>query len=121
MKTMLLLTIALAPPALLGQSQPCALQNSVLNGVYMVRNIGTVAAVNGNPIAFAIAFVGLATFDGQGSWQITFTGSFNGNIFRGFSSAGTYTVNRDCTGSLTFGTGPSTGHFDLVITPDGKQ
>jgi hypothetical protein len=30
-----------------------------------------------------------------------------------------FTVNRNCTGSKTVGTGASANHFDFVITPDG--
>lgn len=113
MKTMLLLTIAVAPAALLAQSQQCSRGIATFNGTYVVRSSGSVM---GNPIAL----VGLATFDGQGNFQVKATGSFNGNITQ-VSADGTYTVNRDCTGSLVFGTGPGTSHYNLVISPNGKQ
>jgi hypothetical protein len=32
----------------------------------------------------------------------------------------TFSVNRDCTGSKTVGSGASATHFDFVITPDGR-
>jgi hypothetical protein len=32
----------------------------------------------------------------------------------------TFTVNRDCTGMKTVGTGASAFHFNFVITPDGQ-
>ena len=33
---------------------------------------------------------------------------------------GVFTVNSNCTGSKTFGTGATATHFDFMITPDGK-
>jgi len=47
------------------------------------------------------ADVGVATFDGAGSFVAKFSDSTNGKITTGLSAPGTYTVNPDCTGTLT--------------------
>ena len=98
------------PAALWAQPEQCELQNSTLHGTYLARFSGT---VSGKPATF----LGLVTFDGQGNYQFIGTGNFNGTISRSPGS-GTYTVNRNCTGSLTLGGAP---HFDMVVTPDGVQ
>jgi hypothetical protein len=75
-----------------------------------------VGSLNGNPFA-QLAKV---TYDGQGNGMATLTVSNNGTIAENINVVGTFTVNRDCTGTKTFGVGPSAAHFDFVITPDGK-
>jgi len=44
--------------------------------------------------------------------------SINGTIIHNSGATGTYTVNADCTGSITFSPGPS---FDFVIGRGGNQ
>jgi len=114
MKTTLLLMVWLAPGALWAQAQLCPLQAATLNGSYVLRSTGFAV---GSPFAA----VGVSTYDGQGNFTLTGTGSFNGTIMRGLSGSGTYTVNRDCTGSQVFGAGPGASHFDFVISPSGKE
>ena len=58
-------------------------------------------------------------FNGDGTLVSPFaTVSINGNIVRSAGSPGTYTVQEDCTGTLTFTGGPS---FDIFIEPGGDQ
>jgi hypothetical protein len=47
------------------------------------------------------ADVGVATFDGAGNFVANFSDSTNGKITTGLSAPGIYTVNPDCTGTLT--------------------
>jgi hypothetical protein len=114
MKTTLLLMVWLAPGALWADAQDCPLQTGTLNGAYVLRSTGFAM---GSPFAA----VGVSTYDGQGNFTLTGTVSFNGTITRGLSGSGTYTVNSDCTGSQTFGTGPNASHFDFVISPNGRE
>src|SRR5207245_3612084 len=58
-------------------------------------------------------------FNGDGTLVSPFaTVSINGTIVRTSGSLGTYTVNTDCTGTLSFTGGPS---FDIFVEPNGKQ
>lgn len=111
MKILILLVAALVPAALWAQSQQCPLENATLKGVYTVR-------LSGLSMGSPFALVGLATFDGQGSVQVTGTGSTNGNIVRSITT-GTYTVNPDCTGSHTLFGGAL--QWDMVVTPNGRK
>jgi hypothetical protein len=66
--------------------------------------------------------VGRQTFDGQGNTEGTATLSANGNIVR-VTFAGTYSVNPDCTGSMSFFVPEvnATATLDLVIDDDGDE
>jgi hypothetical protein len=58
-------------------------------------------------------------FNGDGTLVSPFaTVSINGTIVRTTGTVGTYTVNADCTGTLTFTGGAS---FDIFVQPNGKQ
>jgi len=64
------------------------------------------------------AIVEFMDFKGNGTVNALATVSLNGNpILRGIKASGTYTVNEDCTGTLSF-SGP---HFDIFISPDGRE
>jgi hypothetical protein len=89
----------------------CPLGNATLRGTYMSIGGG---AVGVGPVTF----VGEITYDGKGNSTNPFTGSFNGAIIKGHLTA-TYTVNSDCTGSLTASDGSS--HYDFVVSPDGSK
>ena len=90
----------------------CTRGNATLRGTYM--SIGGGTAVGVGPVTF----VGEITYDGKGNSTNPFTGSFNGAIFKG-QLAATYTVNSDCTGSLTASDGSS--HYEFVVSPDGSK
>lgn len=90
----------------------CPLGNATLRGTYMSIGAGTAVGVG------PVTFVGKITYDGKGNSTNPFTGSFNGAIFKGLLTA-TYTVNSDCTGSLTASDGSS--HYDFVVSPNGSK
>ena len=72
----------------------------------------------GNEIPFAN--VGVVTFDGVGNLSVTTTFVFNGGGGQPFGPAtGTYTVNSDCTGTITV---PDAGvHFNIVTVGGGAE
>jgi hypothetical protein len=74
------------------------------------------------PFAGPFAEVGRQTFDGKGNTDATATLSANGNIVKA-TIEGTYTVNPDCTGSMTLNVSPLdvTVHADFVIGADGAE
>ena len=74
------------------------------------------------PFAGPFGEVGRQTFDGKGHTDATATTSSNGNIAK-VTIEGTYTVNPDCTGSMTLNVSPfdSTVHADFVIDYDGAE
>ena len=93
-----------------------ACSTSRLRGTYTFKMEGF------NPGTTAFAAVGLQTFDGHGGFSTVNTISVGGSIGAGYSFTGTYTVNPDCSGTMTanFGGGvTSTGYF--VATQTGKQ
>jgi hypothetical protein len=86
--------------------------------------------VTGSAIAgtqqVALAVLGTATFDGRGIVAGGTTESINGAIEQGDTFAGSYTVNANCTGSMTFiGQHPAgrtdVHHFDMVVVDGGKE
>jgi len=124
MKSLFLLTFALAPASLLAQSQECTRQNAVLNGAYMVTITGTAGSPVWAPFTGPVATMGRYVFDGSGNIQTTATiatANPPANVTPPFVIHGTYTVNRDCTGSLTLNFSPApNGHYNLIATPDGR-
>ncbi len=74
------------------------------------------------PYAGPFGEVGRQTFDGRGNTSAKATTSSNGNIAP-VTVEGTYTVNSDCTGSMTLSVSPfdSVVHADFVIDEDGGQ
>ena len=59
----------------------------------------------------------VTTFDGAGNFTDSDGVVFGGNFFPGLSSAGTYTVNSDCTGTLDHGG----SIMRLLIVDNGKE
>jgi hypothetical protein len=74
------------------------------------------------PYAGPFGEVGRQAFDGRGNTSATATTSSNGNIAP-VTIEGTYTVNADCTGSMTLNVSPfgSTVHADFVIDDEGAE
>jgi hypothetical protein len=70
-------------------------------------------------VAVPKAIVEGINFNGDGTLVSPFaTVSINGTIIHSSGSPGSYTVNADCTGTLTFTGGPS---FDIFVDPNGQQ
>jgi hypothetical protein len=95
--------------------------NATLRGSFGFTSTGTLLALP-PPLAGPFAEVGRQTFDGKGNTDATATASANGNIAR-LTLQGTYTVNPDCTGSMTLFVFELGGSFnaDLVIDDDGDE
>jgi len=103
--------------------------NGTLNDTY--RFVATGSDFSGPEIHFLL--VGTATLDGQGNISGATTESFEGHIEPGITFAGTYTVNPNCTGSMTLhGNHPGTTdgvipartdthHLNFVIGSRGKE
>jgi len=101
----------------------CSLET--LNGGYGLAFHGfgliTNSAVPAPISAFTpVAGGGIATFDGNGNLSISETVSLGGQILP-LTLPGTYTVNPDCTGSLTAGSGFTAVHLNLVIVRNGRE
>ena len=88
-----------------------------LRGVYEFRATG-LNIVNG--VAVPKAIIETIVFDGKGNVLTPAVSlSINGNIIQPpQGNPGVYTVDADCTGTLTFADGPM---FDLHISPFGKS
>lgn len=113
--------LGIATQAQAGEDKACS--NSSLQGSFGYSSTGTLLdSYVPPPFAGPFAEVGRQTFDGKGNTSGTATISSNGNINR-VTIQGTYTVNADCTGSMTlfipdFG---ATVHADFVIDRDGEE
>jgi hypothetical protein len=105
------MTFAAAPHALKAADADarCPLGNATVRGAYMTQGTGSIVGVG------PFFVVGVMTFDGKGTGVLTSTSSVNGVISRGTIS-GPYTVNSDCTITLTL----SNGTYDSVVAPDGS-
>ena len=87
----------------------CPRQNATLHGTYMSHGTGTVVGVG------PVSAVGTITYDGDGNLTNPFTLSVNGAVSR-ITQTGSYTVNRDCTGTVVQGG----AHYDFVVAPDAS-
>jgi len=68
------------------------------------------------------AGVGVLGFDGAGNVSVSFTQALDGKITTGATGTGTYTVNRDCTGSASFTSGDAAGESaNFVIVSGGTE
>jgi hypothetical protein len=75
-----------------------------------------------SPIAGPFAAVGTQSFDGNGNTEAASTVSVNGAAER-VTLRGVYSINPDCTGSMTLTLSPSglVQHFDLIVSPKGTE
>jgi len=89
--------------------------------------VGTAAVrpsmLNPNQLPGTIAIVGLMIADGAGRLTITSSASVDGQITRFYTYTGSYTVNANCTGSLTMysGTNGQPVNYDFVIARGGTE
>jgi hypothetical protein len=67
-----------------------------------------------------ISGIGSGTLDGKGNVSATVTASFDGNLST-FPYTATYTVNPDCTGSVTATPGSGLANFSIVIVRGGAE
>ena len=101
-----------------GCREQCSLHS--LRGCYGSTITGTI--LPGGPVAGPIAGVVLQNFDGQGGLTQVDTVNINGTVIAGRTSAGTYTVNPDCTGTATinFPNQPPL-QLSFVLTDNGRE
>jgi hypothetical protein len=105
-----------------GKVKECSI--ATLQGSFGYTSTGTLLdSFVPPPFAGPFAEVGRQTFDGKGKTEATATISSNGNIQQQATIQGTYTVNSDCTGSMTLYVVQfqSTVHADFVIDRDGAE
>jgi hypothetical protein len=108
------ITLGLANPGNAEAQNSCS--TATLTGNYIYAQDGYQDSVS-KPFAQA----GRETFDGKGNMSGVFSGNFNGTIVRG-DYAGTYTVNPDCSGSVTFTDNLNqTSHFDIYVADNGNE
>jgi hypothetical protein len=98
-------------------AKPCSLQT--LKGTYVWHFTGFYI-VDGQQVHFA--FAGQDHYHGDGTMTGTYSFSDNGAISQNVSYTDTYTVNPDCTGTLTsVDENGLIGHFDLFFGRDGEE
>ena len=91
-----------------------------LSGAYGVRLAGVFFDSSGNTVYASSG--GLWTVDGQGNLTGKETDSFDGKIFRADTYTGTYTMNSDCTGSLsTNSQAVGAASYDFTLTNGNNQ
>ena len=114
--------LGIVPRAQAGENKGCS--NATLRGSFGYTATGTLLpAAAPPPFAGPFGEVGRQTFDGNGNTTATATINANGNIVK-VTIEGTYTVNPDCTGSMTRNVSApvsGTAHDDLVIDDDGLE
>jgi DNA/RNA endonuclease YhcR with UshA esterase domain len=99
------------------QKDPTTCTLATLNGLYVFDATGY-NIVNGTPIPKAVAE--FLNFKGDGTLTSVATLSVNGNIVQNDAAGtGSYAINQDCTGTLTFS--PSGLTFDLFIAHNGSR
>ena len=111
--------VGILPGAQADEHRACS--NASLRGSFGFTSVGTLVALP-PPLAGPFAEIGRQTFDGRGNTEGTATLSANGNINR-VTVQGTYEVNPDCTGSMTFLILPfgTTATADFVLDDDGSE
>lgn len=113
----LAIIFSLAAPVMRAQTADC--DATSFNGAFGYKLAGSVYDNQG--YIYVLGAVGRLVSDGAGTINGTHTYSFDGNIVKQQYS-GTYTVNADCTGSMTMNpTDGSSVHYDFVILNNGQQ
>jgi len=99
----------------------CSVATLTGNYAFSAPGFSTVSkSVKGNEVP--IAAVGVFALDGAGNVSTSYTLAFRGIITPGLTGTGTYTVNSDCTGSISFTGGDAAGlNFNMVIIGGGAE
>jgi len=99
-------------------SSTCSL--ATLQGLYMFSQSGYVT-INGSLVPQGVT--GKSIFKGNGTFTSLATLSLGGNIIPNDAAPGTYTLNSDCTGTVTvLMTAPTPDvHLDIFVAPDGSE
>jgi len=92
---------------------PLKCSEATLRGTYLFATSGfNVGGKFKGPFAAA----GYNLVDGRGHLRTVVSFSLNGKVSRFERDTGTYTVNADCTGTIT---GSDGTHYDIFVAPDG--
>lgn len=97
---------------------------ATLTGTYSFTDQGFVTPGHSTTGATVFPFtaLGVEAFDGAGNVSVNYTLVENGKVFTGLTGSGTYTVNSDCTGSVSFTTGDAAGlTFNIAIIGGGTE
>ena len=103
-----------------GGSDDLGCSNATLKGLYMFAQSGY-TTVSGSLVPEGVT--GKAIFHGNGKFDSLATISIGGDIIPDDAAPGTYTVNSDCTGTVTVIMTPPTPdvHLDIFVAPDGNK
>lgn len=117
------LVLGAALPSALHAENAC--DNTSWNGAFGLSASGT--QYDSNYYTYLIGIAGRVVADGAGGLSGVETMNYDGSPYR-IALGGSYTVNSDCTGSITLtmadaSSGSSYGsqHFDFVMVNDGKE
>ena len=101
-------------------SHASACSNSTIRGTYAFTIRGTIFLPNGSTLL--IDGIAKESFDGQGNETQVDAVADNGNIAPGWRpGSGTYTVNRDCTGTQTImRSGSPDLHLQFIVAQGGN-
>lgn len=102
------------PPDAQATPAPSGCSVATLHGTYLYagNDASTISGTTETPMAFA----GSEVYSGTGQVNGASTSSSGGTIHARSPYTGTYTVNADCTGTLTIG---QKLNFDLYVAPSG--
>ena len=115
----LALSAALVSPVALRAEEPCT--PKTLQGQYVFVGRGFIEPVE--PGVQRMHY-GVFIFDGTGKFTGKQSSSRSGKIAQNESLQGTYTLDGDCTGTMTFGSFLNPGtqiHWDIFVTQDGRK
>ena len=91
---------------------------ATLQGDYLVTGGAQARVDQRDDPMFPVVSVAVNIFDGAGDMSGFATQSLGGVIRQRVPIAATYTLDADCTGTLTFGGG---SHWEIFVTRDGRE
>jgi len=117
--SLFVLTLALAASSTL-TAHASACSNSTIQGSYAFTIHGTVFLPDGSTLL--IDGLAKTTFDGKGNITQLDAVAANGNVAPGWASnTGTYSVNPDCTGTVTVTNGNQPPiHLQMIVAQSGN-
>ena len=115
-----LMILCMAPSVVLADELPCSL--ATLNGAYAIDRQGTVVSqLPGFPAPPApLGEAAIANLSGDGSLSGTATVNIGGLVLH-IPFTGTYTLNPNCTGTVTINTGLGLFLHNAIVVIDGGR
>jgi hypothetical protein len=109
------------PPKAKAQQGGCTL--ATLKGTYVFATDGFNLQQGLIARRTPFAYSGSEVYDGAGKVTGAYSGNNNGTVYRKITYTGTYTVNLDCSGTLTIveTVSGAIAHFDQFTGPDGSE